>query len=105
MKLIRLTKQLQYIAAGTLLRKNNKGNYFITMSDSVRASGPVQASVVEVSGEFLRSNPDHYEVVEGEKDVFTLLDEAFTFIDPENKELISILNLARVAPTPSYKTT
>jgi hypothetical protein len=98
MTLIRLTKQLQYIAAGTLLRKNTKGDYFITMEDSVRVHGPVQASVVEVSGEFLRNNPDHYEVVEGEKDVFTLLDEAFTFIDPENKELISILNQARVAP-------
>ncbi len=98
MKLIRLTKQLQYIAADTLLRKNSKGDYFITMDDTICAFGPVQASVVEVSGEFLRNNPDYYEVVEGEKDVFTLLDEAFTFIDPENKELISILNQARVAP-------
>lgn len=98
MQLIRLVKQLQYIAAGTLLRKNSKGDYFITMNDSARDLGPIKASVVEVSGEFLKCNPDYYEVVEGEKSVFTILDEAFTFIGPENKELISILNQARVAP-------
>jgi hypothetical protein len=85
MKTIRLLKQLQYIAAGTVLKKNAKGDYFITMPDEVRVHGPVQSSVVEVSGEFIRSNPDYYEVIEGEKTKLMLIDEAFTLVDPENK--------------------
>ncbi|MBD77569.1 MAG: hypothetical protein CL840_01345 [Crocinitomicaceae bacterium] len=98
MKTIRLLKQLQYIAAGTVLKKNAKGDYFITMPDEVRVHGPVQSSVVEVSGEFIRSNPDYYEVIEGEKTKLMLIDEAFTLVDPENKKLIALLNRAKMAP-------
>ncbi len=100
MNKIRLLFALEFISAGTILCRNCKGDYFISRTDDAFLNSPICISIpsgLEISGDFIRSRPDLYEIVtshEPEKDSaiqeLGRLEQHLTALPVENRPALEI---------------
>ena len=98
MNKIKLKERILYIAEGTVLIRDHKGDFFPSISDSEYLDGPIIEHPIKVKGEFILANPHIYEIVTGEKNKAQLIREAIAI--SEQSDVKDILNQALMAREP-----
>lgn len=70
----------RHIAKGTILRKDNFGDYFISQPDADIVDSPIESGKITVNGHFVESNPEYFELIEVEESAEKLLNEAIMLL-------------------------
>ena len=71
-----LNANFQFIAKGTVLKKDVAGDYFVSRTDDEVLNSPVKSSTITIKGQFVESNPDIFEIVEKDETRESLLNDA-----------------------------
>ena len=103
MKEIILKKNILLISSGTVMRQNINGDYYPKVSDDAFYDGPLKKMDIVVDGQFIKSNPDYFEVSQGSKTPNQLIQETLNLLDAKEvpEKVFKLLNQAIVAK-PKY---
>lgn len=95
-----LKVNFKFLAQGTVLRKDNEGNYFVSIPDEDYLSSPINNQKITVNGYFVESHPETFELIDKDESKAVLLQEAIQLLNglaPHNdvaQDAIAKINLA-----------
>lgn len=95
-----LKVNFKFLAQGTVLRKDNEGNYFVSIPDEDYINSPIKNNKIAVNGHYIESHPEIFKLIEKDESKVTLLQDAIQLLNgitPESEaaqDAIAKINLA-----------
>ena len=95
-----LRVNFEFLAQGTVLRKDCDGNYFVSLPDEDLVRSPINRKKITVDGHYVESHPEIFELIEKQESKTALLRQALELLNgltPTNhvvQDAIKKINLA-----------
>lgn len=94
-----LRVNFKFLSQGTVLRKDNEGDYFVSIPDEDYLNSPINNNKITVNGHYVEAHPETFEIIEKEESKVALLQDAIQLMngmEPSDavKNAIAKINLA-----------